>query len=196
MILEILNKIKFWKSADRIGPEIPYTHWRLYFKSTMLKLCKKKFKHFSDSAEFRPGAHAVVCSRISIGERCVVRPGTMLHANPEKDGAGIVIEDDVLIGPAVQIYVDNHNFDDLSTPIINQGHEKAREVILKVGCWVGAGSIILSGVTIGENAVVGAGSVVTKNVPPGVIVVGNPARILREIRNKAIIGNDQQGSVA
>ena len=52
---------------------------------------------------------------------------------------------------------------------------------MKRGCWVGANAIILPGVTIGENAVVGAGSVVTKSIPDKVVAVGNPARIIRHL---------------
>lgn len=181
MSLGILERIRFWKSADRIGPDIPYTHWRLYFKPMMQRLCKRKFKDFSDSSEFRPGAYAIGCSSISIGKRCVIRPGTMLFADSQVEGCGITIEDDVLIGSGVHIYVSNHKFDNPAVGVIDQGHDDCHEVVLKKGCWVGAKSIILPGITIGENAVVGAGSVVTKDVPARVVAAGNPAKILRKI---------------
>jgi hypothetical protein len=67
MFKEILQKHKFWKSTDRIGPDILGTYWRVFFKSKMLKLCKQKFKHFATSAEIRPGAYIVGCSQISVG---------------------------------------------------------------------------------------------------------------------------------
>jgi acetyltransferase-like isoleucine patch superfamily enzyme len=148
----------------------------------MLELCKKKFRAFSDSAEFRPGAYAVCCSKISIGKRVVVRPGSILFADPRHEGGGITIEDDVLLGSGVQIYVANHLFADSSIPIIDQGHGPSAPVTLRAGCWISAGAIILPGVTIGENSVVGAGSVVTRSIPSGVVVAGNPARIIREIK--------------
>jgi len=181
MSLGVLEKIRFWKSADRIGPDIPYTHWRLYFKSAMLKLCKKKFKYFDDTSEFRPGAYAIGCSKISIGKRCVIRPGSMLFADVPEDEAGIIIEDDVLIGSGVHIYISNHKFSNPDIPVIDQGHKKSRSVVLKEGCWVGANSIILPGVTIGKNAVVGAGSIVTKSIPERVVATGNPAKVLRKV---------------
>jgi acetyltransferase-like isoleucine patch superfamily enzyme len=184
MSLGILERIKFWKSADRIGPDIPYTHWRLYFKPMMKKLCKSKFKYFDDTAEFRPGAYAVGCSKISIGKRCVVRPATMLFADSQEKDAGITIENDVLIGSGVHIYIGNHRFDNPRIPIIDQGHNKPEGVVLKKGCWIGANCIILPGVIVGENAVVGAGAVVTKNVPDKAVAAGNPARILKEIRSQ------------
>lgn len=179
---EFRRRLKFWATADRIGPDIPLTHWRLHFKSTMVSLCKGKFKYFADNAEFRPGAYAIGCSGISIGKRVVIRPGCMLHANPEVPDVGITIEDDVMLGPGVHVYLDKHNFDDPSVPIIEQGDALPRAVVLKRGSWVGACAIILPGVIVGENSVVGAGSVVTRSVPARTLVAGNPARVIREIK--------------
>lgn len=178
---ELLSKIRFWRDADRLGPDIPYTHWRLHFKKLMTPLCKKKFKYFSESAEFRPGAYAVACSRISLGERVVIRPGCMLFADPRPDGAGIIIENAVMLGSAVHIYVHNHRYDQISLPIIDQGHYPSRAVVLKSGCWIGANAVILPGVTVGQNAVVGANSVVTRDVPAYSVYAGNPARLIRSL---------------
>jgi acetyltransferase-like isoleucine patch superfamily enzyme len=130
-------------------------------------------------AEFRPGAYAEACSRISIGSRVIIRPGSMLFADPEPGGEGITIEDDVLMGAGVHVYTGNHRFDSLKKPIIDQGFTPSRQVILRRGCWIGARTILLAGVEVGENAVVGAGSLVTKSIPPGVVAIGNPARVLR-----------------
>ena len=178
---ELLQRVRFWKQADRIGPDIPYTHWRLHFKSTMLKLCRDRFRHFDDTADFRPGAYAICCSKISQGKRVVVRPTTMLFADPREGGAGITIEDDVMMGSGVHLYVNNHRFDSPEIPIIDQGHYVSEPVLLKKGCWLGANVIVLPGVTIGENSVVGAGSLVTKSIPAGVLAAGNPARVIRNI---------------
>jgi len=175
---EIRMRVKFWSEADRLGPDIPLTHWRLHFKSSMRELCKRKFKHFGDDAEFRPGAYAVCCSTISLGRRVIVRPGSQLMADSH---GGITIEDDVMMGAGVHIYVNNHRFDDAGIPIIDQGYYPSAPVVLKKGCWVGANAIILPGVEIGENSVVGAGSVVTKSIPQRVLAVGCPARVVREI---------------
>ena len=183
-LFEFKARLAFWKSADRLGPDIPLTHWRLYFKSTMLALCKEKFRYFSNSAEFRPGAYAIGCSGISIGNRVVVRPGCMFHANPLRPETGITIEDDVMIGSGVHIYLDKHNFDNPEVPIIDQGEAEPIAVVLKKGCWIGANVIILPGVVVGENSVVGAGSVVTKSVPPRMLVAGNPAKMIRAINGK------------
>jgi acetyltransferase-like isoleucine patch superfamily enzyme len=173
---EILDRKIFWKEADRIGPDIPSMHWRLHFPSLMRKLCVSKFKYFAESAEFRVGAYAIVCSKISVGERVVIRPNTMLFADPRDGGAEIIIEDSVMIGSGVHIYTQNHRFDMVGVPVIEQGHMSSKEVRLCRGCWIGANAIILPGVIVGENAVVGAGSIVTRNVPKGIVVAGNPAK--------------------
>ncbi len=181
MLKELRDKLKFWKTTDRIGPDILGTHWRLYFKSTMLKLCKKKFMYFADSAEIRPGAYVIGCSQISLGERVVLRPASMLHGETNSLKQSIIIEDDVLIGSGVQIYVENHRFMDYNKSIIDQGHNQSLQVILKKGCWIGANAILLPGVTIGINSVIGAGSIVTKSIPDYCVAVGNPAKIVKKI---------------
>jgi len=180
---QLFQKIKFDRGADRIGPDIPFTHYKLFFKQSMIKLCKSKFKYFGERAEFRPGAYAVACSKISIGSRVVIRPATMMFADPRADGAGITIEDDVLVGSGVHFYVGNHAFTDANIPIIDQGHFPSKPILLKKGCWIGANAIILPGVTIGNNSVIGAGSVVTKSIPDRVVAAGNPAKVLKNINS-------------
>jgi acetyltransferase-like isoleucine patch superfamily enzyme len=181
LITEFFAKIRFWRSADRIGPDMPWSHWRLHFSTTMRNLCTSKFLCFGIGAEFRPGAYAICCSKISLGARVIIRPGCMLFADPRINGAGITIEDNVMLGSDVQIYVHNHKFDDTSIYIIDQGYYPSAPVVIKRGAWIGAKAIILPGVVVGENSVVGAGSVVTKSVPPRVVVAGNPAKIIRNL---------------
>ena len=182
MIKALRTKIKFDVKSDRLGPDCPFTHWRLYFKNTMQRLCKQKFKHFPDSAEFRAGAYAIVCSKISLGENVVIRPNTMIFADPREGDAGsVVIEDNVMLGSGVHIYASNHRFDLPNENIIDQGHSSAQTVILQKGCWLGANVVVLPGVTIGKNAVVGAGSIVTKDVPDRVVVAGNPAKVIKHL---------------
>lgn len=179
MILKIVKeRIKFWKTTDRVGPDIPWTYWRLFFPALMQKLCKKKFYFFADSAEIRPGAYVVCCSNISLGDRVVIRAGSNIQADPN---GTIIIEDDVMLGPGVHIYVDNHRFDNPEIPIIDQDYYMPENVIIRRGCWIGANSIILPGVEIGQNSVIAAGSVVTRSVPSRALYGGNPARLIRNI---------------
>ncbi len=177
----LFSKIKFDRNSDRIGPDIPFTHWKLYFKKQMKKLCEKKFGHFAKSADFRPGAYAIDCSKISIGENVVIRPATMLFGDRRSKDMSIIIEDDVLLGPGIQIYVNNHKFELNGSSIINSNHTEPEPVTLRKGCWIGANSIILAGVEIGENSVVGAGSIVTHSVPREMVAAGNPAKIIKAI---------------
>lgn len=184
MILEVFKRIKFWKNADRIGPDIIWTHWRLYFKSSMKKLCKKKFKKFGENSEFRPGAYAEACSKILIGDNVIIRPGSYIYADPSECGGEIIIEDNVLLGGSVHIYTNNHKFSDINLPISQQGYPPpsgSDSVKIKNGAWIGAGTIILPGVEIGSNSVVGAGSVVTKSIPDFRVYAGNPAKLIRSL---------------
>ena len=84
----------------------------------------------------------------------------------------------VMIGPGVQIYTAAHF---LQAEARNQGWEIAKAIVIEDNVWLGGGAILLPGVTIGRNAVVGAGAVVSRSVPPNTVVAGNPARVIREI---------------
>lgn len=181
LLNDIIKKWRWCSQQDRIGPDIPFTHWKLYFNKSALKLCKYKFKRFGHGAEFRPGAYAIGCSQIEIGDRVVVRPGCMFFGESLDLNISISIEDNVMMGCGVHIYINNHKFDRVDIPLIDQGYYPDKGVTLKNGCWIGANSILLPGVTIGENAVVGAGSVVTKSIPAGSVAAGNPARVLKYI---------------
>ncbi|MBN2147524.1 MAG: sugar O-acetyltransferase [Anaerolineales bacterium] len=84
----------------------------------------------------------------------------------------------VMIGPSVQIYTAAH---ELKAAARIQGLEVAKPVVIEENVWIGGGAILLPGVRIGRNAVVGAGAVVSRSVPANTVVVGNPARVIREI---------------
>lgn len=180
--MELLKRIRYWNSADRIGPDIPSTYWRLFFKQKMLALCKRKFFYFDDTAEVRPGAYIVGCSKISIGKRVVIRPGCMIHGTSDNLAVSIDIRDDVMLGSGCHIYVSNHSFSDLTIPIIDQGHDPSEAVTIHNGVWLGANVIVLPGCEIGANSVVAAGAIVTKSLPSGVVAAGVPAKIIKSIK--------------
>jgi maltose O-acetyltransferase len=88
------------------------------------------------------------------------------------------IGDHVMIGPQVQIYTAAH---ELQAEARNRGLEVAKPIVIEDNVWIGGGAILLPGVKIGLNAVVGAGAVVTRDVLMNMVVAGNPARVIREI---------------
>ena len=115
---------------------------------------------------------------------CNVHVGDNFYANfnlTVVDDADIYIGSSVMIAPNVVIATGAH-------PICPELREQVYQYNLPVRIgsrvWIGAGTIILPGVTIGDNSVIGAGSVVTKDIPAGVVAVGNPCRVLREINER------------
>lgn len=126
-------------------------------------------------------------AEIIIGDRVFIGRSHIIAATR------VEIEDDVLISWGVTI-VDNNSHalsaddraDDVTQWALAQkdwSKVAIAPTILKRGCWLGFNSIILKGVTVGDGAVVGAGSVVTKDVPPHTVVVGNPARVVRHLKS-------------
>jgi acetyltransferase-like isoleucine patch superfamily enzyme len=98
------------------------------------------------------------------------------HACTFLDLGGIIIEDDVLIGPKVSIITENHPVNPFERKMLD-----LKSVTIKRNVWIGANSTILPGVIIGENSVVAAGSVVTKSVPANTLVAGVPAKFIKTI---------------
>ena len=93
------------------------------------------------------------------------------------DLGGIDIADDVMIGPNVSIITSGHPIE----PSQRRAFVIAKPIVIERSVWIAAGATIIGGVTVGENSVVAAGSVVTRDVPPGTLVGGNPARVIRSI---------------
>ncbi len=98
------------------------------------------------------------------------------HACSMLDLGGITIEDDVMIGPRVNITSENHPVEIPQRKTLVPG-----QVIIKRNAWIGAGATILPGITVGENAVVAAGAVVNKDVPDNTVVGGVPAKVIKTL---------------
>ncbi|MFC5050671.1 acyltransferase [Rubritalea spongiae] len=94
-----------------------------------------------------------------------------------------VIGKDVMMGPAVMMLSGSHHFERLDIPMREQGAPERRPIVVGDDVWIGARCIILPGVKIGSHAIVGAGSIVTKDVPEYAIVGGNPAKVIK-MRNE------------
>ena len=93
------------------------------------------------------------------------------------DLGGLDIADDVMIGPNVSIITTGHPME----PSRRRAFVVAKPIVIERNVWIAAGATIIGGVTVGENSVVAAGSVVTRDVPPNTLVGGNPARVIRSI---------------
>lgn len=129
-----------------------------------------------------------------IGEGCYIEPplhanfggahvhfGSFVYANFNLtlvDDTHIYVGDHTMFAPNVIVATAAHP---ILPELREKGYQYNRPVHIGKNCWIGAGAILLPGVTIGDNTVVGAGSVVTKDLPAGVVAVGNPCRVLREI---------------
>jgi len=100
-------------------------------------------------------------------------------------GGPLEIGDDVMMAPGVVILTQNHRFDDLDVPMMDQGYVAGGAVVIEDDVWIGTNAIILPGRRLGKGSIVAAGAVVTKDVPPLAIVGGNPARVLRMRGTKA-----------
>ncbi|HJF74812.1 MAG TPA: sugar O-acetyltransferase [Gallibacterium anatis] len=97
------------------------------------------------------------------------------------DSGKVSIGDNVMFAPNVSLYTVGHP---LHYQQRNQGYEQAKAIIIKDNVWIGGSCVILAGVTIGENSVIGAGSVVTKSIPANSLAFGNPCRVIREINDQ------------
>ncbi len=111
---------------------------------------------------------------LTIGAGTYIGPHCILGA-----GAGITIGRDVTCGAYVQLLAEDHAFIDPHRPISTQGVTR-HGITVGDGSWLGNSVIVLDGVHIGEGAVIGAGSVVTRDIPPRSVAVGNPARVIKE----------------
>ena len=115
------------------------------------------------------------------GDGISIGAGTFINFNCTMlDGAPITIGDECLLAAGVQLITATHPLDALSR---RKAVEQALPVTLEDGVWLAAGVLVCPGVSIGENTVVGAGAVVTRSLPAGVVAHGNPARVVRELND-------------
>ena len=162
-------------------------------------MCLDKLYEFNATrpAEQQKRAEMLKNMFAQIGENCYIEPplhsnwggrhvhfGKNVYANFNLtlvDDTHIYIGDYTMLGPNVIIATAGH-------PILPELREKAYQYNLPVhigrNCWLGAGVVVLPGVTIGDNTVIGAGSIVTKDIPANVVAVGNPCRVMRPINDR------------
>ncbi len=142
-----------------------------------IRLLKEMFADFGEGSYVEPPLHSNFGGHF-------VHFGKNVYANFNLtlvDDTHVYVGDGTMFGPNVTISVAGHPI----LPLLREkGYQYNASVCIGENCWLGAGSILLPGVHIGENTVIGAGSVVTRDIPPNVVAVGSPCRVLREISDR------------
>lgn len=152
---KMFNESVFWKDGSALGE------------------LKKYFAKAGDDMILMPPFYCDHGDKIYFGKHFYANTAlTILDENE------VVFGDDVFLGPHVSIYTAGHP---ISAEVRNLELEYARPVKIGNSVWIGASVTVLPCVTIGNNTVIGAGSVVTKSIPPGVVAAGNPCKIIRKI---------------
>lgn len=116
--------------------------------------------------------NATICSEVSIGDNSGVGINAIIPN-------GVTIGENVMMGQDCIIYTTNHEHSSIEIPMCQQGMTERRPVTIGNDVWIGARVIILPGVKIGNGSIIGAGAVVTKDVPDYVIFAGNPAKVVK-----------------
>jgi acetyltransferase-like isoleucine patch superfamily enzyme len=129
-------------------------------------------KKVDDSFLLIPPFYATGGRDINVGRNVFVNQNCTFY-----DLGGLDIADDVMIGPNVSIITSGHPIE----PSQRRAGVTAKPIAIERNVWIAAGAMIIGGVTVGENSIVAAGSVVTKDVPPNTLVGGSPARVIRSI---------------
>lgn len=133
------------------------------------RLLHQLFPNMGEGSVIRTPLTVVRAHHVKIGKHVIIMNGCLMMA-----AGGITIDDEAQVAANVQLISNNHDLENRMIITCKPVHICRR-------AWIGAGATILPGITIGENSVVGAGSVVTKDVEPNTIVAGNPARVIRKI---------------
>lgn len=153
--------VETWKTCEEINC-VPRTCWELHDV-----IVEKLGIRLPETSNMVQPLHIDVASGLEVGENVFINYNCSMMA-----AGGIVIEDNVQIGPNVMLVTTNHDFS--RRDIVTH-----KPITLRKGAWIGGRSLILPGVTVGENAVVAGGAVVTKDVEPNTIVGGNPAKVIK-----------------
>lgn len=159
-------------------------------------LCLEKLYDFNNTRPLEQDKRQALLKEMfaEIGTNCYIEPpffsnwggrnvhfGDNIYCNFNTtlvDDTNIYVGDNTMFGPNVTVATAGHP---INAELRSKGYQYNVPVRIGKNCWIGAGALIMPGVTIGDNVVIGAGSVVTKDIPSGVVAVGNPCKILREV---------------
>ena len=184
MMRSEIQKMRDGESPDFQSPELQasFRHAKeLLARMRMMSTYSDGYRELLE--QLIPGIPptSVVCPPFHCDHGHGIRLGRDIYINAGctfLDGGWITIGDRTLIGPAVQIYTPHHPLDYIER---RTGSEYSRPVTIGTDCWIGGGTIICPGVTIGDRTVIGAGSVVTHDIPADSLAVGNPCRVIRRL---------------
>lgn len=141
-----------------------------------IRFGKLRFRSKGTNVEWNGGT-ITDAQNISVGHHVYIGPGASFHGR-----GGISIADGAIFGPRVTIHSSNHNYES-ATSVPYDGGVCVRPVVVEEAVWVGDNVMICPGVRVGRGAVIGMGSVVTKDVPAFSVVGGNPARVIKRRSN-------------
>lgn len=167
---KIISLLLYYSIATHL-PTQPMPGYRIAYYFRRL-LVKNIATHVGKDIIVKQHAYIGSGAGLSIGNRSQLGHNSRI-------GQHVTLGNDVVMGPDVIIMANAHAFEDPSIPINQQGALPISPVTIGDDVWIGTRAIILPGVNIGNHAIIGAGAVVTKNVPEKAIVGGNPAKIIR-----------------
>ncbi|WP_163933112.1 sugar O-acetyltransferase [Paraferrimonas sp. SM1919] len=136
-------------------------------------IIKQLFAKVGQDCLVKPPLSCEFGCHIEMGDHCFINVNVVIL-----DGAKVTMGDHVMIGPAVQLYTASHDINHLAR---RSWQTFCKPITIEDDVWIGGGAIINQGVTIGARSVVAAGAVVTKDVPPDVVVGGSPAKIIKQL---------------
>ena len=155
-----------------IGKHLPKSSARYAFGAKKIRYLCAKLMLERCGKNVNIESNASITSSLEIGNNSGIGIASRIYGK-------VCIGNNVLMGPEVIILTSGHNYENMNVLIQEQGSLKEKPVIIGDDVWIGARAIILPGVEIGNGAVIGAGAVVTKNVPPYSVVGGVPAKIIK-----------------
>lgn len=159
VIIQNLPHSRFLKISNTI---------RIWYLSKVLKIMP-----YDKNSKFEYKIYVSDARQISLGSFVRINENTFFQGN-------VNIGNHVMIAPNVSVYSKTHKYDDLNTPMVLSGETPTKTVVIEDDVWIGINAVILPGIRIGKGAIVGANSVVSKNVEPYSIVGGVPAKLIRK----------------
>ena len=159
VIIQNLPHSRFWKASNWV---------RIWYLSKILKIMS-----YDQNSKFEYKIYISDAKHIKLGSFVRINENTFLQGE-------VKIGNYVMIAPNVSVYSKTHRHHDISTPMVLSGETQTKTVVIEDNVWIGINAVILPGIRIGQGAIVGANSVVTKDVEPFSIVGGVPAKIIRK----------------